>query len=343
MVRKLITALCVIVVIALIASFAALNFFDQWKHRKVSPATEIVFTVERGASFQQIAEDLERSGLIDHRHMFQLLGWLQGELSSIQAGEYLFSLPHSPVSILDKLTKGQVAQYRVRLPEGGTFKTFKQLLSVAEKLSFDLHESTAASVLVEIGMADDVADYGNTHAEGWFFPDTYAYSSGELASDVLKRSLKRMANELEIHWKDAEASKAIGNRYDLLILASIVEKETSISEDRLRVSGVFARRLEMGMKLQADPTVIYGLGASFDGNLKRSDLRLDTPYNTYLHFGLPPTPIGSPSAEALYAAANPAQGDELYFVGRGDGTTQFSKTLSEHNSAVERYQLGKGD
>ncbi|MCY4144046.1 MAG: endolytic transglycosylase MltG [Gammaproteobacteria bacterium] len=343
MVRKLVIALCVVVVIALIASFGAISFFDQWKHRKVVPTAEVAFTIERGESFRQIAENLERSGLIDRRHMFHLLGWLEGELSSIQAGEYLFSRPQSPISILDKLTTGQVAQFRIRLPEGGTFRKFKELLSVAEKLSFDLHESTAATVLVEIGMADEITDYGNAHAEGWFFPDTYAYSSGELASDVLKRSLDRMTDELNAIWKDAEPSKAIANRYELLILASIVEKETSIAEDRFRVSGVFTRRLEKGMKLQADPTVIYGLGERFDGNLKRSDLRLDTPYNTYLHVGLPPTPIASPSADALYAAANPASGDELFFVGRGDGTTQFSKTLSEHNRAVERYQLGDGD
>lgn len=343
MLRKLAIALCICTLIALIGSVVAINFFNHWKHSEIAPNSDVVFLVERGASFRQIAEDLVETELIRHRHMFYLLGWLEGKLSSIQAGEYRFDQPNSPVSLLEKLTSGRVAQYRVRLPEGGTFGQFKQILAASEKIWFDLDGSTAANVFIETGMAEDAAQFGIVHAEGWFFPDTYAYSAGEPASEVLWRSLERMLEELNDLWSNTIPSKAISNRYELLILASIVEKETSISEDRVRVSGVFTRRLERGMKLQADPTVIYGLGDSFDGDLTLLHLRTDTPYNTYLHAGLPPTPIASPSADALRAAANPATGEELYFVGRGDGTTQFSNTLSEHNRAVRKYQLDKSD
>ena len=178
------------------------------------------------------------------------------------------------------------------------------------------------------------------NAEGWFFPDTYRYRRGEKSSVILRRSYERMKQELNLAWNNRHANLPYRSDYELLIMASIVEKESSRFEDRLRVAGVLIRRLQQGMRLQVDPTVIYGLGDDFGGNLTRKHLRMPSPYNTYLDYGLPPTPICSPSKDSLLAAAHPADGDELYFVARGDGSTHFSSTLQEHQRAVRKYQIG---
>ena len=341
--RKPVIALLIVVAIALGITCVAIVFFNHWKQTAVGPTSNVVFVVEPGESYQKIAESLEEKGLVKNRRLFQLLGWFEGKLSSIQAGEYFFDQSVDPVSLLGILTSGEVVKYQVRLPEGGIFRQFKKILSSEEKLNYDLEDITNDNVLEVLGIANEVSKAGSGHGEGWFFPDTYVYSAGERASNVLRRAFERMSEVLDDSWKSVSASEVISSRYDLLILASIVEKESSIQADRLKVSGVFVRRLEKGMKLQADPTVIYGLGESFDGDLKRKHLRTDTKYNTYTRFGLPPTPICSPSADCLHAAANPAPGEEIFFVGRGDGTTQFSKTLKEHNEAVKRYQLGTND
>ena len=340
---KRVIALLVVVAIAVGITGFAIVFFNHWKHTAVGPSSNVVFVVKPGESYQKIAESLEEKGLVKNRRLFQLLGWFEGKLSSIQAGEYFFDQSVDPVSLLGILTSGEVVKYQVRLPEGGTFSQFKKILRSEEKLDFDLEDTTNDNVLKVIGVANEVSAVGSEYGEGWFFPDTYVYSAGERASNVLKQAFERMSEVLNDSWKSASASEVITSPYDLLILASIVEKESSIRADRLKVSGVFVRRLEKGMKLQADPTVIYGLGESYDGDLKRKHLREDTEYNTYTRDGLPPTPICSPSADCLNAAANPAPGEEIFFVGRGDGTTQFSKTLREHNEAVRHYQLRTND
>ncbi len=333
------TTLCVIV----IACIAAVGYFSHWRQADLLLDSSVSLMVEPGETYLEIAATLEEKGLIQNQRLFLLLGWLEGKVESLQAGEYIFEASASPDSIIQALTTGDVVEYQVMLPEGSTFAGIKRVLEGSEHIVFDLDEVTVHDVLAHLSMGDEDSTIESTHGEGWFFPDTYTYRRGDSASDILRSAFEKMDQELSAAWRSSNKPEVITNRYELLILASIVEKETSMKSDRLRVSGVFCRRLEKRMRLQADPTVIYGLGDAFTGNLTRKHLQTDNEYNTYTRFGLPPTPISSPSANALYAAANPAKGDELYFVGRGDGSTQFSVTLQEHNEAVRRFQLKKRD
>lgn len=339
MARQLVIAPILLVALGIGLGVGAIVYFNVWKTNEVVPDDEIIFVVEPGESFQHIAANLESTGLIERRRMFHILGLLEGQLASIQAGEYSFAQAATPVSVLQKLTSGDVVKRQVRLPEGGTFRQFKSVLQSEDKLDFDIESVSVENVFEFLGVSGEDKSFG----EGWFFPDTYFFQMGQKASDVLMVAHQRMVEALDESWKARTANGVLSNRYDLLILASLIEKETSRKEEKALISGVFSRRLAKEMKLQADPTVIYGLGEEFDGDLKREHLRTPNDYNTYVNLGLPPTPISAPSSDSLHAAANPATGDALFFVGRGDGTTHFSSTLKEHNEAVERFQLGKGD
>lgn len=339
MARRFVIANTLVVLAAVVLFLGAIGYFNVWKTSKLELDHEILFVVQPGDSFKHIAADLEDSGLIKRRRLFRILGLLNGDLASIQAGEYSFAQTTNPVSVLEKLTSGDVIKRQIRLPEGGTFRQFKEILQSEAKLASDIDSVNVRNVLEFLGESGDHKSFG----EGWFFPDTYVFQMGDSASDVLRIAHHRMVETLDETWKARTPCEDISNEYDLLILASLVEKETSKKEEKPLVSGVFTRRLAKEMKLQADPTVIYGLGTEFDGDLKREHLRRPNEYNTYLNLGLPPTPIAAPSSESLHAAAHPAPGDALYFVGRGDGTTHFSSTLREHNEAVERFQLGERD
>ena len=339
MTRRLVSANILAIVVCIGLALVAVVYFNAWKTSEIEPDDDILFVVEPGESFQHIAANLESTGLINRRRMFHILGLLEGELASIQAGEYSFAQAASPVSVLEKLTSGDVVKRQIRLAEGGTFRQFKKVLQAEEKLAFDIESVTVKNVMDHLGLSGEYKSYG----EGWFFPDTYVFQMGEKASEVLKIAHRRMVEALDEEWKAKSPGDVLSNPYELLILASLIEKETSLKEEKALVSGVFSRRLAQEMKLQADPTVIYGLGEAFDGDLKREHLRSPNEYNTYVNMGLPPTPISSPSLDSLHAAAHPDDGDALFFVGKGDGTTHFSTTLKEHNEAVERYQLGKRD
>lgn len=339
MARRLVIAPILLVAIGIGLFVGAIAYFNVWKTGEVVPDDEVIFVVEPGDSFEHIAANLESTGLIKRRRMFHILGLLEGQLASIQAGEYSFAQAATPVSVLQKLTSGDVVKRQIRLPEGGTFRQFKRVLESEGKLQFDIESVTVKNVLEFLDVKGEDKSFG----EGWFFPDTYFFQMGEKASDVLKVAHQRMVEALDETWKTRTESNVLSNRYDLLILASLIEKETSQKDEKARISGVFSRRLAKEMKLQADPTVIYGLGEKFDGDLKREHLRSPNDYNTYVNLGLPPTPISAPSFDSLHAAAHPAAGDTLFFVGRGDGTTHFSSTLKEHNEAVERFQLGNRD
>ena len=338
MVRKLLVASVLILCVVAIFFVGVVASFDRWLETAISIEEPVQFVVKRGRSFEQISTMLEDVTLIDNAGKFVILGWLKRMQSSVQAGEYVIEDSVTPVALLEILVQGNVAEYNVMLPEGGTYARFKQILALEQKLELDIELIGVETILTHLGVAEDSQHSGNAHGEGWFFPDTYQYRNGDTAGFVLLMAYDRMQEELSIAWRDRSIPSVYENRYDLLKLASIVEKETSLSEDRPKVSGVFVRRLEKGMRLQADPTVIYGLGNAFTGNLTREHLREDNDYNTYVRYGLPPTPISNPSAESLIAASRYAVGEDLYFVGRGDGTTQFSKTLQEHNEAVRRYQ-----
>lgn len=307
-------------------------WISEWSERALELGEQATIVINPGRGFASVSEELEQRGIVDSSYLLKVLAWLSGTTKLIHAGEYHFDGSVSPQLILETLVNGKVVEYPFLLPEGSTFVSMLRSFGKTAGLEHDLTGQTVDTVLTQLNAS------GN--AEGWFFPDTYSYRRGEKSSVILRRSYERMQQELNLAWNNRHANLPYRSDYELLIMASIVEKESSRFEDRLRVAGVLIRRLQQGMRLQVDPTVIYGLGDDFDGNLTRKHLKMPSPYNTYLNYGLPPTPICSPSKDSLLAAARPADGDELYFVARGDGSTHFSSTLQEHQRAVRKYQIG---
>jgi UPF0755 protein len=296
------------------------------------PVDGFVFQVEPGTSGSAIIKRLAEFGFTRDSWQWRLL--MRLEPPSIKVGEYRLENEMLPRELLRQLSSGTVVQYRFTLVEGWTFSQLMQALASNEVLQQSSERATAGAE--ENSNSILVSDLGIDHPEGWFFPETYQFTRGDSVKDILFRAKKAMDEELGEAWDARIADLPLNSPYELLILASIIEKETGKEEERGQVSGVFIRRLQKGMRLQTDPTVIYGMGESFDGNIRRRDLRKDTPYNTYTRFGLPPTPIAMPGRSSLIAAARPVAGDALYFVADGSGGHTFSATLQEHINAVNR-------
>ena len=292
--------------------------------------------IPRGAGFRAALVELERSGVTMRRYEFELLARAAGRVRDVKAGSYEISQPVTPSQLLDKLTRGDVTQAEVRLIEGWTFAQFRAALDASPDLRHDTKGLDDAQVLARLQAAE-------THPEGLFFPDTYLFGKGSSDLAVLRRSYRAMQRHLKEEW-EARDTRAVPYRtpYEALTMASIIEKETGQAGERDQIGGVLVNRLRIGMRLQVDPTIIYGLGMTFDGNLKRSHLAEDGPYNTYTRAGLPPTPIAMPGLASLRSAMRPARTDAMYYVSRNDGTSHFSRTLEEHNRAVARYQLRGG-
>ncbi|NRT57637.1 endolytic transglycosylase MltG [Sphaerotilus uruguayifluvii] len=290
--------------------------------------------IEPGRSPRQIAADAVDAGLqVSPWLLYQWFRW-SGQSRLIRAGSYEIERGTSPRELLRKLVDGDQTLARVRLIEGWTFRQFRAELARSPALKADSAAMSDAQLMAAIGAP------AGTAPEGRFFPDTYAYARGSSDLAVLRRAWQAMERRLQAAWSQRPQDLPLRDPAELLTLASIVEKETGRSEDRTQVAAVFVNRLRLGMPLQTDPTVIYGLGPSFDGNLRKRDLQADTPYNTYTRKGLPPTPIAMPGQQSLEAAVRPAGTKALYFVARGDGSSQFSETLADHNRAVDRYQRG---
>ncbi|MEK9950950.1 MAG: endolytic transglycosylase MltG, partial [Curvibacter sp.] len=267
----------------------------------------------------------------------QLLYWwirLSGQARQIKAGSYEISRGPTPHTLLNKLVRGEVAQRSVTLAEGLTFAQWREILRNAPHLRPESRELDNAALMAKLGRP-------GVHPEGRFFPSTDSYAKGSCDLALLRRAMQEMDQRLAAAWAQRVPDSPLKSPDEALILASIVEKETGRASDRGQISGVFNNRLRQGMLLQTDPTVIYGLGDKFDGNLRKRDLQTDTPWNTYTRAGLPPTPIAMPGQDALLAAVQPEKTTALYFVARGDGTSAFSDTLQEHNRAVRKYQLGQ--
>lgn len=292
-----------------------------------------VLVIPNGVGDSWLAAHLEREGIIANRYMFRAYKWLNNKEDSIKAGEYTLVDTTDIPELVNKVIDGKVIQYALTLIEGKTFKDYRHQLSQQKGLEQTLTDLDSKQIMRKIGAA-------GRHPEGMFAPQTYFYQKGDSDFDVLKQAYDRMQQVLDLAWEKRADDSQLKNKYELLILASIVEKETGAAVERPEIAGVFNNRLKIGMKLQTDPTVIYGMGESYDGNIRRRDLRTDTPYNTYTRYGLPPTPIAMPGEESVFAAAQPQQTEAFYFVGKGDGTHKFSKTLKEHNNAVIKYQLG---
>lgn len=288
--------------------------------------------IPAGTGFRAAVSQLERAGVRVRPLHFEALARAMRRERDVKAGNYLIAGPIRPMELLDKLTRGDVAQAEVRLIEGWTFSQFRMALDSSADLRHDTSGLEDTEILTRIQAPD-------AHPEGLFFPDTYLFARGSSDLAVLRRAYRAMQRHLRTEW-DARAPDApYGSAYEALIMASIIEKETGQASERDQVGGVLVNRLRIGMRLQADPTVIYGLGATFDGNLKKIHLLTDGPYNTYTRVGLPPTPIAMPGLASLRAAVRPVKTDALYYVSRGDGTSHFSRSVQEHNRAVTKYQL----
>lgn len=306
-----------------------------WLQRPVPMKSEMVeITVEPGMSARAVVQALVKGGVeVDP----QLLYWwirLSGQARQIKAGSYEIGRGPTPRTLLSKLVRGEVAQRSVTLAEGLTFAQWRVTLRNAPHLRQDGLDLEPEALMARLGRP-------GVHPEGRFFPSTYTYAKGSSDLALLRRAMQEMDQRLAAAWARRAPDSPLRTPDEALILASIVEKETGRASDRGQISGVFNNRLRKGMLLQTDPTVIYGLGEKFDGNLRKRDLQTDTPWNTYTRKGLPPTPIAMPGEESLLAAVQPEQTSALYFVARGDGTSAFSATLEEHNRAVRKYQLGQ--
>ncbi len=299
------------------------------------PEQPFLFEIPHGMSLRTLAQELTALGVLDHPYYFLALAYLRGDAGRVKAGEYEISPGTTPVALLDKLVKNQVYQRSVTLIEGWTTAQVLAALAKDDRLVGKLEGATPQDLMAALGRAGQ-------HPEGRFFPDTYRFTKGTSDLDILGRAAQAMDRVLAEEWRDRAPGLPLASPEQALILASIIEKETGQASERPTIAGVFIRRLQLGMRLQTDPTVIYGLGAAFDGDLRRADLIRDTPYNTYTRHGLPPTPIALPGRAAIHAALHPVAGDSLYFVAKGDGGHWFSATLEEHNQAVRRYQLGQG-
>ena len=295
------------------------------------PTTPFEFNVTPGASLRGVAQQLAQAGALEQPFLFTWVGHLSGRSGAIKAGNYTLDAGLTPWDLLQKLTKGDVTQTKVVFIEGWTFQQMRQTLNRTPGLRHDTQALSGEEIMAKLG-------FPNQHPEGRFFPDTYFFSHGMSDLAILSRAHKLMQSHLESAWRARAPNLPYTTPEEALIMASIVEKETGQAAERPTIAGVFVNRLRIGMLLQTDPTVIYGLGESFDGNLRRRDLQSDTPYNTYTRAGLPPTPIAMPGLGSLQAAVRPADTKAFYFVGRGNGAHQFSETLAQHNQAVNRYQ-----
>lgn len=291
----------------------------------------IEIEVAPGSSLKKLINALDKQGLVNNDAFLKAYVRLSGKYKNIKVGVYEAIPDETLADFLTKVVNGKVKVFSLTLIEGLTWKQWKQQILTHSAIIDDLHES---ELLTHLQIEGD-------SFEGWLLPETYAITKPTSATDFITRLVKEMRAELYLQWENRQGMLPYQSPYEALIMASIIEKETGLASERPHIAAVFVNRLNIGMRLQTDPTIIYGLGDRFDGDIKRVHLREKTPYNTYVIDGLPPTPIAMPSRLAIIAALNPIQSDDLYFVAKGDGSHKFSETLAEHNAAVRKYQLKK--
>lgn len=287
--------------------------------------------VNKGDSLDTVVKNLQAKKIAIDSFWFKLFAYRKHLDRVLKAGEYVLNKGATAADILALLTEGRTKRYSITFPEGWGFKQMFQAIKNNANLKHTLNDDELQHVMQKIGS-------DQTHPEGQFFPDTYFFEKNTTDVELLKRAHDKMRTLIDSEWHNRDQQVPLENPYQALILASIIEKETAAAEERKQISGVFTRRLKKGMLLQTDPTVIYGMGSDYHGDIRREDLREPTPYNTYVNKGLPPTPIAMPGKEAIIAALHPADGDALFFVSRGNGRHVFSATLAEHEKFVDRYQ-----
>jgi UPF0755 protein len=328
---KWIKRIVLLAVLAIVATLAAGCWYACTPlHVASLPHT---LNVAPGTTLRGLAAQLEREGVVGDARPFWLLGRILGKGGRLKAGIYTLDRPMTPLELYGKIERGEVTQAVVQFIEGWSLREVRAALAAQPMLRQDSAKLSDQELLQAIGANEP-------HPEGIFFPDTYLFAPHASDLEVLRRAYWLQRERLMQAWEERAPGLPYESPYEALIMASIIEKETGVAFERPTIAAVFVNRLRIGMRLQTDPTVIYGIGDAFDGNLRRADLQRDTPYNTYTRAGLPPTPIAMPGEESIRAALNPAPADYLYFVSRGDGTHVFSRTLNEHNRAVNRYQRG---
>nr|WP_231587130.1 endolytic transglycosylase MltG [Methylophilus sp. TWE2] len=303
--------------------------------RPLPMASETIgLQIPAGASVRGIADQLVAAGVLTEPYSFLLMVKLTGSGNKLQAGDYALNTPLQVLSLLDILKHGTFDQFKLQLTEGKTFTDFRQKLAQMPGIRHD-------TVMLSDHELMQLVSGQDQHPEGWFFPDTYFLDAQSSDVDLYKRAYQKMVQHLTAAWEGREAGLPYRSMYEALVMASIVEKETGVEEERPQIAGVFVNRLRKGMRLQTDPTVIYGMGTRYRGNITKKDLLTDTPYNTYTRSGLPPTPIALPGLASIQAALHPAKTNALYFVANGQGRHVFTSSLEAHNQAVRAYQLKK--
>ena len=326
----------VLLVSGVLAVLAGWWFYQDVQKRLNMPLAiegSAYFSIEPGMSLLAVAEGVAERGWFEYPYMLQLEGKLRGVDGLIKAGQYQVEPGTTALSFLDMIVAGKVTQHSLTIVEGWTFPRIITALHESRHIRRQLRSTRPERVMIEIG-------YPGYHAEGRFFPDTYYFPAATTDVDFLRRSFEQMEAVLYQEWERRMAGLPYRSPYEALIMASLVEKETAVADERKKIAGVFVRRLEQNMKLQTDPTVIYALGENYDGDIRHRDLEFDSPYNTYRHKGLPPTPIAAPGRASIHAALQPEPGTALFFVATGEnGRHHFSDTLAEHNRAVAKYQL----
>ena len=323
-----------LLVTGVVVALAAAGGFSWWtKHSLTSGGEPIEFTINPGSGVGASAQQMVAAGVPINPTMFALLARLTGDAGRIKAGSYELKPNTSPRRLLTQLVRGEFAHEALTIIEGWTFRQMRLAISGHDRLKHDTVKLSDQELMAQISTEFK-------EPEGMFFPDTYLFAKGSSEIEIYRRAHQAMLAHLNAAWEKRNKELPYESPYEALIMASIVEKETGQKSERNMIAGVFVNRLRTGMLLQTDPTVIYGMGASYVGQIRKKDLLTDTPYNTYTRGGLPPTPIALPGLQSLHAALEPAETPALYFVARGDGTSQFSNNLPDHNRAVNRYQRG---
>lgn len=323
-------------VVAVLALAAGGAWFGLEQRRALDepmavPEGGLEYLLAPGANFNRVAKDLAASGALAHPRSLVLYARWNGQAGAIKAGEYRIEAGTTPIGLLDQLVAGRVVQHALTIVEGWTFEQMMAVIAADDRLEHTLTGLPAHAIMARLGL-------DGVHPEGRFFADTYHFPRGTTDVEFLRRAYGAMSSYLASAWAGRDQGLPFETPDEALVLASIVEKETGDARERPRIAGVFVERLRKGMRLETDPTVIYGMGDAFDGNLRHRDLRADTPYNTYTRKGLPPTPIAMPSAAAIQAVMHPQVDGALFFVAKGDGSHHFSATYEEHQRAVNRYQ-----
>lgn len=318
--------------LALLAALSAAGagLYVYAKHQTRFVPAPLAYDLRYGVKPRTVARELAALGVLNHPGLFEILIRVRGDAPYIKAGNYEIESPVSPLVLLRKLTRGDATQSAIRFIEGWNFRQVRQALDTHDGLVHDTRGMPNEDIAKKLGIEDG-------RIEGWIFPESYFFARGTSDLAVLRRAHRLMQKNLGAQWDKRDQTLPLSSPYEALILASIVEKETGKPAERALVSAVFVNRMRLGMRLQTDPAVIYGMGSAYAGSLRRRDLQSDTPWNTYTRAGLPPTPIAMPGLASLQAALNPVASPMLYFVARGDGSSHFSQTLDEHNAAVTKY------